>query len=96
MSRTSRRILATLTFSLLLTPSFALARPQARTRPARVATAAQPGLIDLFRAGLSQLMDKLAPISQPSPTPAPGGGAGVRIDPEGSATSPGAPPVGHP
>ena len=81
MSRTSRRILATLAFSLLLTPSLALARPQARKPQARVATA-QPGLIDLFRAGLSQLMAKLTFIPTPPPPP-PGGGAGVRIDPEG-------------
>lgn len=76
-SRNSRRALAALTLSLFLTPSLALARPQAQTAR-RVTPTTQPGLIDLFRAGLTQLLAKIAPTS-----PSPDNRAGVRIDPEG-------------
>lgn len=95
-SRNSRRALTALTLSLLLTPSLALARPQAQTAR-RVAPIAQPGLIDLFRAGLTQLLAKIAPTS-PTPPPAsptPDNGAGVRIDPEGAKSVP-IFPVGNP
>jgi hypothetical protein len=94
-SRNSRRALTALTLSLLLTPSLALARPQAQTAR-RVAPIAQPGLIDLFRAGLTQLLAKIAPTSPTPPTsPSPDNGAGVRIDTEGAKSAP-IFPVGNP
>src|SRR4051794_9106152 len=98
-SCSSRRVLAVLTLALLLTPSLALARPQARTDPARVATMAQPGLFALFRTGLAQLLAKVTTGTTGTGTGASGsgdGGAGVRIDPEGYQASPAPPPAGHP
>jgi hypothetical protein len=107
--RISRRGLAALTLLLvLLLPSLALARPQARTaRP--ITPAAHPGLIDLLQTGLIQLLNKVLtsgdttsssptpqPTPTPTPTPAPGSGAGVRIDPEGVAASPAPSPTAEP
>jgi hypothetical protein len=61
-----------------------------------VAPIAQSGLIDLFRAGLTQLLAKIAPTSPPPSSPTPDNGAGVRIDPEGHQASPSPTPVGNP
>lgn len=96
-SRTSRRLAALTLLLLLLTPSLLLARP--RQTACCVAPAGEPGLIDLLRTSLVQLLNKVyttsggttttpAPTPTPTPTPAPGDGAGVRIDPEGMAAIP--------
>ena len=92
----SRRTLAALTLTLLLAPSLAHARPQARIAHTRVATAAQPGLIDLFRAGLTQLLAKIATTGTTGTGTSGSGdsGAGIRIDPEG--VDPTYPPTGNP
>jgi hypothetical protein len=94
----SRRTLAALTLTLLLTPSLAHARPQARIAHTRVATAAQPGLIDLFRAGLTQLLAKITTTDTTGTGTSGSGdsGAGVRIDPEGYQASPSPSPTGNP
>jgi hypothetical protein len=62
-------------------------------------TTAQPSLLDLLPAGLTQLLKVLTSgggTTTPTPTPAPGDGAGVRIDPEGYQANPAPSPTGHP